>query len=471
MACRNALTAPAGQTKLEEGGITMKQRIARFAKFLAVGLLTLGLLGCEPVSVSVNALGDIAFARAEGIFIQEAGTGKILTVVWNQGKAAVPVLVRWAPDNETLAYTVKPDKDSQSAELFVVKKSGGEPRQLLSADKIVTQLEWSPDGKYLSVAQQGADSELGVADLVLVDAASGMSKVVVKNCSDVHSWLDEKTVGLVKVAAKNPKNSEILTGRLSVYRLDAGDLKGLLDVKMSTSSGLDAFAGSRSIAFTALQVGPESREYIPSWISKADFETVILEKLYDDGQKSLLSSNYSPDKKGYGLKKGLDQATQDSMYDALSSAGFMDANNTGCYLAKVPDARSLDAKSIEIKAERLATAPANFVSFSPDGASLLLKVKSDKGMELGEWNLAGKSYRALVPGITDSVSANSSSVKVYPAWLGNGAALFFRENRVYGSNGVALNLMSVDAGSLKLRNLQPAIDSEVNRQVESRGGY
>ena len=440
---------------------SVSNRPAALAKIALVAVLVMALFGCEPISVSVNALGDIAFARAEGIFFYEAKTGKVVTVTWNKGQPGIPVIVRWAPDNATLAFTMKPDKDSQSATVYLADKAGGEARQVLELDKVVTQMEWSPDGKLLSLAQAGEDSEL----------ASGMSKVVVRNCGDVHNWLDEKTVALIKVSAKNSKNSEILTGRLSLYRVDASDLKGLLDVKVTTTAGLDANPAGRTIAFTALQTGPESQEFIPSRIAQDVFENQILEKLYDDEQKALLKKHYSLTAGSYALKKGLDQETQDKLYDALASGGIMDASNSFAYVVKAPDTKALAGKLADLGAEKLSTKPANFVQFSPDGGSLLLKVKGESGTELGTWNLASQSYRRLVAEVVDSVSANSSSVKVYPSWAGNGSAVFFKENRVYGSNGMALTLMSVDTAGLKQRNLQVAIDTEVNRQVMNRGGY
>jgi dipeptidyl aminopeptidase/acylaminoacyl peptidase len=448
----------------------MQKKILGSVKLLAIFLLALSLFACEPISVSVNALGDIAFARAEGVFVQDAKTGKLLTVYWNKSKTAVPVLVRWAPDNETLAFTIKPEKDGQSTEIFITKKGGGLARQLLSVDKIVTQLEWSPGGKYLSAAQQGEDSDLGVADLLLLDAASGLSKVVVRNCGDVHSWLDARTISVVKVASKNAKNSQILTGQLALYRVDSAELSPLLDVRVTTGSGLDASAALRTIAFSALATGPEAKEFIPSRIPKADFEA-SLDKIYDEAQKTLLSEAYVAGATDFRLKPGLDQAAQDNLYDALSGAGYLNADKSVCYLLKAPEAIPAAGTINGPSPERLDTGPADFVKFSPDGAKLLMKVRTDNGTELGTWSLGDRTYRSLVPDITDKVSASSSSVTVYPAWLGNGGALFFRENRVWGSNGLALTLMSVDLASLKLRNLQPAIDTEVNRQVESRGGY
>ncbi len=439
----------------------MKKFSLTLARALFLSTLLLTLIGCEPISVSVNSAGDIAFARAEGVFILNAKSGRIDTVSWNYGGEQLPVLVRWAPDNETLAYSLKAGKDSQDVEIYLIKKSGGSARKIYSESTVITQMEWSPDSKYLSIAQQGDDSDLSVADIVLINAADGTSKLIVDNCGDVHAWLDEKNLALIKINAKNPKNSDIMTGKIATYSVNSGEIQGLQDIKVTKLGSLDTDTKNHRIAFTAMEIGPESQEFIPSQLTKAIYETEILAQLDNDEEKNTVSSAYSLVKGNYRLKGGLDEEARNKLYEALSSAGFIDSSKTYCFIMKSGDS----------KAEKLSSIMVNFLQFSPNGESLLTKVKNEAGFELGVLNVAAKTYKTVATDIADNVSANAGSVQVYPSWSGNASAVFFRENLVYGSNGLALVLMSVDTATLKMRNLQAGIDADVANLVESRGGY
>ena len=122
------------------------------------------LLGCEGVSVSVNADGDIAFARSEGIFFYNPDRDLLSLVEWKYGSEAVPVIVRWSPDGKNIAYTEKSSADSQETRVYLIARNGEGKRQLYSTENPITQMEWAPDGMYISVAQAGEDTDLGVAD-------------------------------------------------------------------------------------------------------------------------------------------------------------------------------------------------------------------------------------------------------------------------------------------------------------------
>ena len=48
------------------------------------------IFGCEPISVSVNSNGDIAFTRSEGTFYINLKTNKLSILDWNYGKENIP---------------------------------------------------------------------------------------------------------------------------------------------------------------------------------------------------------------------------------------------------------------------------------------------------------------------------------------------------------------------------------------------
>ena len=52
------------------------------------------VLACEPVSVSVNDTGEVAFTRGEGVFFADIKKESITTVNWNHNQKPLSVLAR-----------------------------------------------------------------------------------------------------------------------------------------------------------------------------------------------------------------------------------------------------------------------------------------------------------------------------------------------------------------------------------------
>jgi hypothetical protein len=229
-------------------------KMKHMGKIIACVCLILIMISCEPISVSINAKGEIAFTRSEGAFYLDLKTGKLSVIDWNFGKDTVPAIIRWAPDNDTVALTVRDNINSQDTTLFVADKKGTKKKTYSSASAI-TQVEWSTDGTYISLSQAGADSDMGVADLVLISKKDGMSKTIVSNAGDVHHWIDGKNILFIKVSEKNKDNSDILKGEISVYSVDTGETKSLTNVIVSKTTGLDFSAERKEIVFTAIKAG------------------------------------------------------------------------------------------------------------------------------------------------------------------------------------------------------------------------
>jgi tricorn protease-like protein len=254
------------------------------------------VIGCEPISVSVNTNGDIAFTRCEGTFYINLKTNKLNVLDWNYGKESIPVIVRWSPKGDMVALTIKENKDAQSASVYLIDKKG-KSKKIFSGTKIITQLEWSTDGSYISFAQAGKDTNMSVADIGLISVKDGMSKIILENCGDVHKWLNNKEIVIIKVNEKNSKNSEIYLGNLIQYKIGGQEITNLSDVIIAKNGGLDCNSSADQIAFTAIKVQGEAKKFEDNMIAHAflflyNLKNNKMEKVLDD---TINFVKYSPD--------------------------------------------------------------------------------------------------------------------------------------------------------------------------------
>jgi Tol biopolymer transport system component len=381
----------------------MKRRYIVLTAVVILLITWLFLTACEPVSVSVNDNSEVAFTRLEGVFFINVAKESLSTVFWNHKNKPLPVITRWSPDGKQLAFTERKDKDSTDTSVYVVNRDGSKKRKMYStSSKVITQLEWSPDGAYISLAQNGEDSDMGVADLALISTRDGMSKTIVANSGDVHSWLDNNRLIFMKIREKNPDNGDIMKGALAVYDITSGEWQRITSTIVGKVGSIDCDPDKKTTIFSAIKAG-----------SAAD---------------SGYEENMSSDSYAYMIKDG-----------------------------GTP--------------ELINEAPINFLLFSPDGSTVLAKMEKDYKKNLVTINLTSKAVDTLIVDVTDKISANSSDVQVYPAWLDGDTVLFWRFANTYGYNGQALQLMSIETGNRKISNLQPFIDRAIDKLVMQKGGY
>jgi len=366
-----------------------------------VVLSVLLLFSCEDVSVSVNKKGQVAMTRSEGVFVYDPASGRVSLIDWNYGNPGIPVIVRWSPDGESLAFTVRSASGSQDASVYIVKKDGSGKKLLHEAAKIVSQMEWSPDGRWLSIATAGEDSDMSVADLGILSVADGEWRDVAKNTGDVHAWTDPKTVAFVKLSEKNPDNGDLFKGQLVTRNVDTGKERILTPLIAGKSSEVRSRPGSDEILFTAIEASEEKPEFT----------------------KDMASDPYV-----YRIRPG---------------------------------------EPAQWISDRVVT----FIGYSPNGKKVLIKSKGEDGVDLALLDPDTTESTVLVPMIPDTVNVSQVDVKVIPAWLDDGAVLFWKQVNVYGSGGQALRLMSRDISTGKTANHQVAIDTAVDKLVQSKGGY
>lgn len=382
----------------------MKKRIANLIKFL-ICLMILGiiLIGCEPISVSVNSKGEVAFTRSEGVFYIDLKSGKLNLLDWNFGKETIPVIVRWSPDEDHLAFTIKDNKDSQNTSLYITDVKGEKKTKIYSGSKAITQMEGAEN--HISLAQAGADSDMSVADLALISVKDGMSKIIVQNAGDVHKWLDDENIIYLKLNKKNPDNGDIFQGELSLYNIKTQKSEVLTNAIIPKTGALDCNKSMGIIVYTAIKSGDEVAEFDKNMTTNANIFV-------------------------YSLK---------------------------------------DKKTMKLSDDIV-----NFVEFSPDGSKILAKIKEGEyssDMNLACFDIKNKKPTVLVSKVTDTVNANSANVQAYPTWLDKDTVLYWNLNNTYGSSGQSLQLMSIDTKTMKKKNHQVMIDSEILKLIESKGGF
>jgi Tol biopolymer transport system component len=90
--------------------------------------------------------------------------------------------VRWSPDGKLIAALCRPTPKLKDA-VFVVPASGGELRQLTSADAAKKGLDWHPDGQRLTYSLMRSDSETYQAYL------DGREPTLLLNVPDIYTYV------------------------------------------------------------------------------------------------------------------------------------------------------------------------------------------------------------------------------------------------------------------------------------------
>lgn len=384
----------------------MKKIIMHVATSLVVltGIILL-FISCEPISVSVSQKGEVAFTRDEGVFYIDLKSGDIQDVYWNYGKKAVPIIVRWSPDNSLLAYTIKADKDAQETEVYVVDKKGKKSKKIYSVSQIITQLEWSPNGSHISIAQAGDDSDMSVADIAIISEGKDEPDVVLRNTGDVHDWISDDELIFMKIHEKNENNSDMFKGDLSSYNVKTEETTPITPVIVAKTGYINVSPNSKLIAFTAVKVSDKPIEFTEDLTTESGLY------LHD-------------------VKKG----TNESIID----------------------------RSVV------------FAAFSPDGKKILVKSKErdsySSDIDIGYIDLKYKVLKPVIPETFDTISVNSATIQVYPAWIDDSTIIYWHVANVYGSNGQSFQLYTTDILSLKRKFHQLLIDSSIYKLIEKKGG-
>jgi len=73
---------------------------------------------------------------------------------------------RWSPDGQFLAYIAKP-AGSDTAQIMLLDRRGGEARQLTSVTGEIGAYAWSPDGERLALAMEPGDDEKSPVPIVI----------------------------------------------------------------------------------------------------------------------------------------------------------------------------------------------------------------------------------------------------------------------------------------------------------------
>ncbi len=286
------------------------------------------ILSCEPISVSVNSKSEIAFARSEGVFFYSLKDNSLTTVLLNQSTELVPVITRWSYDDKKIAFTIKKSISSNNTDLFVVDLKNNVPKKVFSIAQPITQVEWSPNGKYISVAHAGADSDMSVADISLIWTENGTSKLILSNTGDVHSWIDGETFVYMKVVEKNTEKSDLFRGELTSYIVATESSDFLCKTIISKTGSIDVNRKTHEVSFISLAGSSGEIEYKDEMSSTLTFPFIfnINTRVVDRFGESMANFvKYSPD-----YKKLLMRVYREGDYELVVS----DMDNTTVIISK-----------------------------------------------------------------------------------------------------------------------------------------
>ncbi|MNO20926.1 Prolyl tripeptidyl peptidase precursor [compost metagenome] len=117
------------------------------------------------------------------LFVLELKSGRITRLTWGYWDAAVPV---WSPGGESISFISKQVKERgldadllHFADIYTMKRSGGEPVKITSSSLLITQFAYSPDGQRLALI--ASDRVYGSSShnrLYMVSAAGGNPELV-----------------------------------------------------------------------------------------------------------------------------------------------------------------------------------------------------------------------------------------------------------------------------------------------------
>lgn len=367
-------------------------------------LLLFCLTACEPISVSVSPKGEVAFTRSEGVFYFDTKSGRVKPVYWNGAEKQFPAVVAWSADGSQIAYTLKSSKDAMATDLYIASK-GAKGTKLKHIDGVVTKLLWSPDGRFLSYATGGADSDMGVADIALITLSTKASKVLVSNAADLFYWVNNSSIVTVKLESKVAEFDGRFLGKVIKASVDG-------------------------------RVTPLTETFVTEKKGAMDGNT----------KDEVLFSSLS-----FDLSKKADSTVTSALYKTSGSK----------------------------KVEKLLDKVVTYVDYNPTGTNVLLITKEVKTVDYTEKTFIDlmlldptkKSTTLLRKGIQSSISVETNTLDLLPTWLDGKSVLFFNMMSNYGSSLQRISLFKLDVTSKKVVNLQPAIDSEINRIVQEKGGY
>lgn len=377
----------------------LKQLLPAFA-----ATIVLLLTACEPISVSVSPKGEVAFTRGEGVFYYDTKSKKVETLFWNEGKKVAPAIVKWSEDGAQFAYTLKESKDAMSTDIFVATK-GEVGKKITTINGVVTKMVWSPDGKFLSYATGGEDSDMGVADIGIVDLSTNMSKILVKNCADIFYWPDAKSIVTIKLNAKVADFDGRFIGAL-VKTAISGTETALTEAFVTEKKGAMDGTSKGEILFTSLSLDVAMKA--DSALSSALYKTMGDKKVAKVLDKGVTHIAYGPNE------------------------------NEALLITKV-------VKTVDYTEKKYI----NLELFDP----------------------AKKSAVVLRKDVKNSISVETNTLDLIPAWLDGDNVLYFELFAPYGSSTSNLALCNLNIAKKSVENLQPTIDSEINRIIMSKGGY
>lgn len=218
------------------------------------------------------------------------------------------------------------------------------------------------------------------------------------------------------------------------------------------------------------------------WIDNTSFVTIKLDSKVADFDGRLIGAILKVTIKGEETrltnsfvteKKGAMHCTKDG--DVLFTSLSLDTTQK----ADSAIVSALYTTNLKKKVSKVLDKVVTFVKYAPNNKSALLITKEKKTVDYSEkefirlelFNPSKKSADVLREDIKNSISVETNTLDLLPTWLNDKSILFFNMHSTYGASLQELSLFKLDVASKKVENLQPQIDSEINKIVSSKGGY
>jgi hypothetical protein len=256
---------PADPTGVYEELIRRRER-RRIARRVEAGVLALAVSVGSAVGIwSLTRSGDgvvatpgpgdeIAAILSDGDYrlaLISAEDGSVRTILSSTADGIISSPA-WSPDGRTLAFWRVPEPGTAPAGLYVIDRTGGEPRLLYGSDLPIQDISWSPDGGRIAfVALEPAAGGL-------LELAPRAAYTVAADGSDLR---EIPLGGIVQDLAWSPDGSALAVTELAS---PGGDRLGediyLVDLETGTETRLTDDGGSsepawspdgRQIAFTS----------------------------------------------------------------------------------------------------------------------------------------------------------------------------------------------------------------------------
>lgn len=360
--------------------------------------------------------------------------------------ACEPISVSVSPKGE-IAFT-------RSEGIFFLDAKSGDVSPIFwngAQGKFPAVVAWSADGTQLAYTLKKSKDAMATEIFVAPKGGKGVKLKAVDGVVTKLVWSPD---GTYLAYATGGADSDMSVADIHVVTVSSKMSK----VLVSNAADLFYWLDDKTVA--TVKLDSKVAEFDGRFLGKVIKASV-------DGSVTPLTETFVTEKKGAmdGNKKG----------EILFSSLSFDLSRKADSAATSALYKTGSAK----KSTKMLDKAVTVIKYNPDGSKALLMTKETKTVDYSEktfyhlslFNPANKSETVLRRNVQNAISVETNTLDLIPSWLDGKNVLFFNMMSNYGSSVQNLSLFKLDVTSKKMENLQPKIDSEINKIVMSKGGY